>query len=89
MKIAIRSLVFALGAGVLFFGWHKAHNEILNLQNPASPNPSGSSEVLVVIGAFIALMAFLPSSETLQRWTSLKRRKAPPPAHFRRRRQKT
>jgi hypothetical protein len=89
LKIAIRILVFASGAGLLFFGWHKAHNEILNLQNPASPNPTGSSEVLVVIGAFVALMAFLPSSETLGRWMSLKRHKAPAPAHFRRRRQKT
>ena len=88
MKIAIRALVFVGGASLLFFGWHKSHSEMVNLQNPGNTNAISSSEVLVVIGAFVTLMAFLPSAHTLGRWMSLKRHKAAPPAHFRRRRRK-
>ena len=89
MKIATRIVVFAVGAGLLFFGWHKAHSEMINLQNPGAANTASSAEMLVVIGAFIALLAFLPSAETLGRWMSLKRHKTAKPAHFRRRRQRT
>lgn len=85
MKIATRVLVFVLGAALLFFGWHKARNEPI-VQNPGNTSTISSSEVLVVIGGFILLMAFLPSSETLGRWMSLKRRKRPQAAHFKRRR---
>jgi hypothetical protein len=85
VKIAIRVAVLVLGAALLFFGWHKAHNEPIPGQNPGNTSAISSSEVLVVIGGFVALMAFLPSSQTLGRWMSLKRRKAPLPAHFRRR----
>jgi hypothetical protein len=86
MKIALRITIFLLGAALLFFGWHKAHMETLNLQNSGNTSAISSSEVLVVIGGFVALMAFLPSSKTLGRWMSLKRNKPRPPAHFRRRR---
>ncbi len=86
MKIAVRCLVFVLGVSVLFFAWHKTHTELLNLQNSGNGNAVNSSEILVVVGGLIALMAFLPSSETLGRWMSLKRRKRPLPAHFRRKR---
>ena len=86
MKIATRIAVFVLGAALLFFGWRKAHNEMIPTQNPGSTNAISSSEIVVVIGGFVMLMAFLPSSETLGRWMSLKRRKTAAPAHFRRRR---
>jgi len=86
LKIAMRAAVFVLGAALLFFGWHKAHTEAANLQNPGTANPGSPAEVLVVVGAFVALLAFVPSSETLGRWMSLKRRHHAPPAHFRRRR---
>ncbi|HUI84190.1 MAG TPA: hypothetical protein VL240_08200 [Candidatus Binatia bacterium] len=89
MKIAIRVAVFLAGAGLVVFGWYKAHSEMISLQNPGSTNAINSSEMLVVIGAFIALAAFLPSSRTLGRWMSLKRPRRPQPAHFRRRRQRS
>ena len=87
MKIVTRVFVFLLGVGLLFYGWHKAHNEVINVMNPGNTNTVNSSEVLVVIGGFVALMAFLPSSETLGRWMSLKRHRKPQAAHFKRRRQ--
>lgn len=83
-NIALRAAVFALGIGLLFFGWHRAHSATVDLANPTA-NPGSPSEVLVVIGGFMALLAFLPSSQTLGRWMSLKRQKRPQPAHFRRR----
>ncbi|MFZ0311290.1 MAG: hypothetical protein WAL85_01165 [Candidatus Korobacteraceae bacterium] len=86
MKIATRVLVFVLGAALLFFGWHKARNEPVPVQTPGNSSAISSSEVLVVIGGLVALMAFLPSSKTLGLWMSLKRRKRPQAAHFKRRR---
>ncbi len=85
MKIAIRVAVFVLGASLLFFAFHKAHNEVVNLQSSSSSSTSGSSEVLGIVGGFLALAAFAPSSETLGKWMSLKRRKTPTHARFRRR----
>ncbi len=87
MKLAIRVPVFVLGVALLLFGWHKAHTEIINLQSRGTANQGSPSEVLIVIGVFIALLAFLPSQETLGRWMSLKRKHHAPPAHFRRRRE--
>jgi hypothetical protein len=84
-NIALRAAVFLAGMGLLFFGWYRAHNATVDLTNPRA-NPGSPAEVLVVIGGFMALLAFLPSSQTLGRWMSLKRQKRPPPAHFRRRR---
>ena len=89
MKIGWRVLIFVVGAAILFFGWHKAHNEMLNLQNPGSTNAVGSSEILVVVGGFVLLAAFAPSPERLGRWMSLKKSKKAQPAHFRRRRQRS
>ena len=89
MKIAIRLTVFVLGAALLFYGWRKAHNEAIPSQNPGAANAINSSEVIVVIGGFVLLAAFLPSSKTLGRWMSLKRRKRPQTAHFKRRRQRS
>jgi len=86
VKIAMRVTAFVVGAALLFLGWHKAHVEALSLQSPGSSPAGSASEVLVVIGAFVALLAFVPSSETLGRWMSLKRRHHTPPAQFRRRR---
>jgi hypothetical protein len=86
MKIAVRVLVFAVGVSLFFFGWHKAHNYTVDLSNPSTTNSVNGFEVLVVIGALLALMAFAPSPKTLGRWMSLKRPKRPQPAHFRRRR---
>ncbi len=86
MKIAGRAAIFVVGVALLFFGWYKAHGAAINLQNPGTTNTIGGPEVLVVIGGFTALMAFLPSQEMLARWSSLKRRRRPQPAHFRRRR---
>ena len=88
MKIATRVAVFVLGAALLFYGWHKAHNQVIDLQNSGNTNAINSSEMLVVIGAFVLLAAFLPSSETLGRWMSLKRHRRPQAAHFKRRRQR-
>ncbi len=86
--MAIRVGVFVLGAALLFYGWHKAHNEMIAVQNPGAANAVGSSEIVVVIGGFVLLMAFLPSSETLGRWMSLKKHKRPQAARFKRRRQR-
>ncbi len=88
VKIAARVVVFVLGAGLLFYGWHKAHNEPITLPNPGAGNAISSSEVLVVIGGFVLLAAFLPSSGTLGRWMSLKRPRRPQAARFKRRRQR-
>jgi len=88
-KIAIRAAVFVLGAALVFYGWRKAHNEPVPTQTPGTTNAMNSSEVLVVVGGFVLLMAFLPSSETLGRWMSLKRRRRPQAAHFKRRRQRS
>jgi hypothetical protein len=85
MKIAARCLVFVFGISVLFFAWHKAHNQVLDLHNSGSTTAVNSAELLVVVGGLIALMAFLPSSQTLGRWMSLKRRKPALPKHYRRR----
>jgi hypothetical protein len=85
VKIAVRCLVFVLGVSILFFAWHKAHNQVIDLQNSSNTSTVNSAEVLVVVGGLIALMAFLPSSETLGRWMSLKRRKRPLAKHYRRR----
>jgi len=86
VKIVTRVLIFVAGALVLFFGWHKAHTEMINLQNPGTTNSISSSEVLVVVGGFVLLMAFLPSQQTLGRWMSLKKPRKAQAAHFRRRR---
>lgn len=88
MKLTLRIALFLAGLGLLFFSWHKAHNELLNLQNPGSTNAVGSSEIFVVVGGFVMLLAFAPSQEMLGRWMSLKRPKKPQPAHFKRRRQR-
>ncbi|MGC2110330.1 MAG: hypothetical protein WA655_12490 [Candidatus Korobacteraceae bacterium] len=86
MKIAVRVLVFAAGASLFFFGWYKAHSYTVDLSNPSATSSVNGFEVMVVIGALLALMAFAPSPETLGRWMSLKRPRRPQPAHFRRRR---
>ena len=86
MKMAWRIVLFVTGAGLFFYSWHKAHNELVNLQNPGSNNAVGSAEVLVVIAGFVMLMAFAPSQEMLGRWMSLKKPKKAHPAQFRRRR---
>jgi len=88
VKLTLRVTVFVLGAALLFWGWRKAHNEAIPSQTPGAANAISSSEVVVVIGGFVLLAAFLPSSETLGRWMSLKRRRRPQVAHFKRRRQK-
>jgi hypothetical protein len=85
VNIATRVAVFVAGTALVVFGWYKAHNELITVQNPGAANAINSSEVLVVIGAFMVLLAFFPSSETLGRWMSLKRHKTAPPAHYRRR----
>ena len=86
MKLGLRVAAFVLGVGLLFFGWRKARTETLNLQNPGSTNTGNPSELLVVVGAFVTLAAFVPSSQQLGRWMSLKRKHHVPPAQFRRRR---
>jgi metal-dependent hydrolase (beta-lactamase superfamily II) len=88
MKLWLRIVLFLTGAAIFFFGWYKAHNQMVNLQNPASTNSVGSAEILVVIGGFVLLAAFAPSTETLGRWMALKKPKKAQPAHFRRRRQR-
>ena len=88
MKLATRIAVFLIGAGLLYFGWHKSHNPLVSAQNPGTANAINTFEVLVVVGGFVLLMAFLPSSQTLGRWMSLKRPRRPQPAHFRRRRRR-
>ncbi len=86
MKLGWRILIFLVGAGVLFFAWHKSHNELVSVQNSGNSAPVGSSEILIVIGAFVILMALAPSQETLGRWMSLKKPKKARQAQFRRRR---
>lgn len=86
MKIAVRIAVFVLGAWLIYFGWHKGHAELINLQNtPVTPSGNYSPEILAVGGAFLVLAAFAPSPAVLGRWMSRKRRKPVPHAHFRRR----
>jgi hypothetical protein len=76
VKIAVRIAVFALGAALVFLGWHKARGEMMIFQNnPGTPSSGYSPEILAVAGAFIALAAFAPSPATLGRWMSRKRRK--------------
>lgn len=81
----VRIGVFVSGVALLFLAWHKSHVGAQNLQNPGTANTGNPAEILVVVGAFLTLLAFLPSSRTLGRWMSLKRHHQPPPAHFRRR----
>jgi hypothetical protein len=88
MNIAWRVVLFVTGAGVLFFSWHKTHNEVMNLQNPGSSSAVGSVEILIMVAGFLMLLAFAPSQETLGRWMSLKKPKKAHPAQFRRRRQR-
>lgn len=88
MKIATRVLVFLAGVGLLFYGWHKTHGAVINVMNPSNTSTVNSPEALVVIGGFVLLMAFVPSSETLGRWMSLKKHRRPQTAHFKRRRQR-
>ncbi len=89
MRIALRVGVFVLGVALLFVGWRKSHPANVDLQNPGSASTGNPAEVLVVIGGFVMLLAFVPSQQTLGRWMSLKRHRKPQPAHFRRRRQKS
>lgn len=86
MKLWLRIAIFLTGAGVFFFGWRKAHNLMVNVQAPGAGNAVGSSEVLVIIGGFVMLMAFAPSQEALGRWMAIKKPKKARPAHFKRRR---
>ena len=88
MKLWLRITIFLAGVGVLFFGWLRAHSEMLNLQNPAKGNVVNSSALLVMIGGFVMLMAFAPSQKMLGRWMALKKPKKARPAQFRRRRQR-
>jgi hypothetical protein len=85
-NIAVRIAVLVLGAWLIYFGWHKGHAELINLQNrPVTPSSSYSPEILAVGGAFLVLAAFAPSPARLGRWMSRKRRKPVPHAQFRRR----
>jgi TRAP-type C4-dicarboxylate transport system permease small subunit len=86
VKILGRIVVFVVGAALLFFGWHRAHTEMITLQNPTNATPGNAGAILVVIGGCLLLAAFVPSQQTLGRWMSLKRPKRAQPAHFRRRR---
>ena len=86
MKIAVRMAVFVLGVALVFFAWRRGHPATLDLQSPGPASTGNPSEVLVVVGAFVALLAFAPSPETLGRWMSLKRKHHAPPAQFGRRR---
>jgi Na+/melibiose symporter-like transporter len=85
MKLGWRIAIFLIGAALLFFGWHKAHSDVVNLQNTGSA-AVGSTEVLVMLGGFVMLMAFAPSQEMLGRWMALKKPKKARPAHFKRKR---
>jgi hypothetical protein len=89
VKMAIRVAAFVLGLGLLFVGFRKSHVDTTNQQNPGATNTGNPAEVLVVIGGFVTLMAFVPSQQTLGRWMSLKKSRKPQPAHFRRRRQRS
>jgi len=86
VKLALRVAVFVLGVALVFFAWHRAHPATLDLHAPSPASSGNPSDVLVVVGAFMALLAFAPSPETLGRWMSLKRKHHAPPAQFRRRR---
>ncbi len=88
MKLWLRIAIFLTGAGVMFFGWHKAHAVVPDLPLPKN-NLAGSSEMLVLIGGFTMLMAFAPSPQMLARWTAIKKPKKARPAQFRRRRQRS
>ncbi|HEY1730396.1 MAG TPA: hypothetical protein VGG15_01520 [Terriglobales bacterium] len=87
MKLWLRITIFATGAGILFFGWHKAHALVPDLAIPKN-NLTSSSELLVMIGGFVMLMAFAPSPQMLTRWTEIKKPTKARPAQFRRRRQR-
>lgn len=87
MKLWLRIVLFLGGAGLLAYGWHKAHAQLVNLQSPANASTGGASETLVVLGGFVMLMAFAPSQELLGRWMSLKKPKKAHAAQFKRRRQ--
>lgn len=89
MKIITRVVLFIGGASLVTFAWLKAHKVAVDVAAPGAKNTSSGMEVLVVVGAMIALMAFAPSAPTLGRWMSLKPHKRPKPAHFRRRRART
>jgi len=79
--------VFALGACLIILGCYKGHAVMMNLQNgPATPGNGYPFEILAVGGAFLVLVAFAPTPATLSRWTSRKRHKPVPHAHFRRHR---
>jgi hypothetical protein len=54
--------------------------------NPAPNANGGGGEVLVVIGLFLALAAFAPSSKIVGRWMSVKRHRRGAAPHLRRRR---
>lgn len=86
MKVAFRVALFVAGVAMVIFGWHKAHGYTIDLANPTATNAVNGFEMMVVIGALVALMAFAPSSQTLGRWMSLKRHRRAQPAHFRRKR---
>jgi hypothetical protein len=86
VKILGRIALLVVGAALLFFGWHRSHTEMITLQNPHNATPGNAGAVLVVIGGFLLLAAFVPSQQTLGRWMSLTRPKRAQPAHFRRRR---
>ena len=87
MKNAWRIAAFLLGTALLVWGWHKGHSEpTVDLQNPGAATFGSASAVLVVVGVFLALVAFAPSQQTLGRWMSLKRKHQARPAQFRRRR---
>ncbi len=88
MKICWRVALFLAGVGLLFLSWHKMHSEIANLQSSGSASTVGTSQILVVMGGFLALMAFAPSPQTLGGWMALKQPKKAQPAHFKRRRQR-
>jgi hypothetical protein len=85
VKIAVRVAVFVLGAVLVFFAWHRSHPATLDLQIPSPATTGNPSDVLIVVGAFVTLLAFAPSPQTLGRWMSLKRKHHAPPAQFRRR----
>jgi hypothetical protein len=85
MKLWMRIGIFLAGAGIFFLSWHKAHNQMVNLQTPNPAGTVGSVEVFIVIGGFVMLMAFAPSPEMLGRWMALKKPKKARAAHFKRR----
>lgn len=86
MKLWLRITIFLTGVAVLFFGWHKAHAPVVDLQAPARNNVGSSTEILVMIGGFVMLMAFAPSQQMLGRWMAVKKPKKAHAAQFRRRR---